>query len=185
MTAKIRTRNAERTRAAILEAAQNAFSIKGYGAVGLREIAGNVSVDPALILRYFHSKRGLFEKALRQSLDWGALLETDRENFGRHIANILADKSRRGTESLPMMMLAMADSDVNSMITALLDERIMAPLAEWIGGEDALNRAAHVSILCAGFLIYTRFLPIGLFANGVDDTTREWFAQELQKAIDQ
>ena len=48
-------RDATRTRAAILHAAQQAFSTKGYLDTGVREITAAAGVNPALVSRYFGS----------------------------------------------------------------------------------------------------------------------------------
>jgi AcrR family transcriptional regulator len=59
-----RPRNAAATRAAILEAATGRFAAESYEQVGMRDIARDVGVDPALISRYFGSKEELFRAVL-------------------------------------------------------------------------------------------------------------------------
>ena len=58
-----RTRNADATRADILAAARARFGAEGYERTTLRAIAGDVGVDPALVIRYFGSKQQLFAAA--------------------------------------------------------------------------------------------------------------------------
>ena len=50
-----RARNADATRADILTAARNRFGADGFERTTLRAIAGDVGVDPALVIRYFGS----------------------------------------------------------------------------------------------------------------------------------
>ena len=52
----VKPRDAGRTRAAILDAAQEAFSSRGYLATGVREVTAAAGVNPALVSRYFGSK---------------------------------------------------------------------------------------------------------------------------------
>lgn len=52
---------ADDTRAAILEAAETLFSARGYGAVGLREIARQAEVHPSSINYHFGGKLGCLE----------------------------------------------------------------------------------------------------------------------------
>lgn len=61
--ARTRARNAEGTRADILAAARRRFAGDGYERTTLRAIAGDVGVDPALVIRYFGSKQLLFAAA--------------------------------------------------------------------------------------------------------------------------
>ena len=51
-----KVRKSDRTRAAILDAAQKLFAEHGHERTTVREIAAKASVDPALVIRYFGSK---------------------------------------------------------------------------------------------------------------------------------
>ncbi len=54
-----KTRKSDRTRAAILDAAQKLFAQHGHDRTTVRDIAATASIDPALVIRYFGSKDGL------------------------------------------------------------------------------------------------------------------------------
>lgn len=60
-----RRRNADETRAGILAAAQTLFATEGYERATIRSVARAAGVDPALVLRYFGNKDGLFAAAAR------------------------------------------------------------------------------------------------------------------------
>src|SRR3954465_4431432 len=62
---QVRLRNAAATRQAILDSARRHFAREGYDNVGLREIAGDAGVDPALVCRYFGGKEQLLREAVR------------------------------------------------------------------------------------------------------------------------
>ena len=53
-------RNAAETRDRLLRAARKLFARASYGSVGIRESGAEAGVNPALISRYFGSKRKLF-----------------------------------------------------------------------------------------------------------------------------
>ena len=57
------TRRSADTKAAILAAARARFAAEGYRSASLRAVARDVGVDPALVVRYFGSKPGLFAAA--------------------------------------------------------------------------------------------------------------------------
>ena len=63
-TATRRPHDAEASRRALLEAAQEVFETVGYDRATTREIGERAGVDPALIARYFESKEGLFLAAI-------------------------------------------------------------------------------------------------------------------------
>ncbi|MBV9511564.1 MAG: TetR family transcriptional regulator [Caulobacteraceae bacterium] len=182
--ARPRRRDAARTRRAILAAAQTAFAAKGYAQAGVREIAAAAGVDPALVRRYFGSKEGLFKAALSDALDIGDLVDTSRERFGVHLAAYLLDDGGERPNPLPMMIMAMADPHIREIALDLLHHRVMSPLATWIGAREAEPRAARVSMICSGFVAYTRLMPLKVFADGVDPATRAWLEQSLQAAVD-
>ena len=82
-----RPRNAEATRAAIHDAAMERFSRESYDDVGMRDIAGDVGVDAALVSRYFGSKEDLFASVLDSCSNGNELMEGPRAEFGRRVAH--------------------------------------------------------------------------------------------------
>ncbi|WP_291055877.1 TetR/AcrR family transcriptional regulator [Herbiconiux sp.] len=60
----VRGRDADLTRALLLEAARRRFARDGYGSTTVRDIAADAGVNVALINRYFGSKEGLFEACI-------------------------------------------------------------------------------------------------------------------------
>ncbi len=65
-TAAPKTRDAERSRRALLEAGAIVFAEKGYSRARLRDIADRAGLDAALVIRYFGSKDGLYRATLDQ-----------------------------------------------------------------------------------------------------------------------
>lgn len=57
-------RRGEKTRAALLDAAESLFAETGFHAVTVREIARKAGADPALVTYYFGGKRELFDEVL-------------------------------------------------------------------------------------------------------------------------
>ena len=64
-----RPRDAEATRAALLQAAMRRFTLLGYDRTTTRDIAHDAGANVSLIARYFGSKDGLFAAVLRESAD--------------------------------------------------------------------------------------------------------------------
>lgn len=60
------SKQAETTRAAILDAAEAAFAETGFAATGLREVARRAGVTQPLIHHYFRTKDALFEEVLNR-----------------------------------------------------------------------------------------------------------------------
>ncbi|MFF3261813.1 TetR/AcrR family transcriptional regulator [Streptomyces sp. NPDC002932] len=69
------------TEARILDRAREQFATKGFDRTTIRAVAASADVDPALVMQYFGSKRGLFAQAVQAppapqaSADGAALLD--------------------------------------------------------------------------------------------------------------
>ena len=63
-----RRRNPEESQRRILDAAERAFSLRGFGGARLRDIAQEAGVHHALVHHYFGDKRGLLEEVTRRGL---------------------------------------------------------------------------------------------------------------------
>src|ERR1700757_4204905 len=88
-----RRRNAGKTKADILAAAQRAFAEQGYAQAGMRDIAALAGVSAPLLLRYYGSKAALFEAALIEAMRLDGVLEAGREDFGARLAALFLDRS--------------------------------------------------------------------------------------------
>src|ERR1044071_3794931 len=72
----------QRTRAAILKAAQELFAELGYERTTVRDVAARASIDPAMVMRYFGSKEGLFARASAFDLKLPDLTKTRPSQLG-------------------------------------------------------------------------------------------------------
>lgn len=176
-------RDAVRTRDAILAAAQEAFSTRGYAAVGVREITAAAEVNPALVSRYFGSKEGLFEAALDAALDVALLTERNRATFGRDLVESFARAETR-RNPLPMLVLATGDPAARAIADRLLRARVIGPLTRWFGGAEAEVRAARLLLVSAGFYTYRLLYPLAPLEGSLDPAMREWLEAEFQSLVD-
>jgi AcrR family transcriptional regulator len=181
---KPRQRDAAATRARILAAAQTVFSTRSYGDAALREIAGLAGSNVALVARYFGSKEKLFEAALGATLTREALWNMPREEFGRRVVRNFIDEAVDGPNSLPMLALAASDRTAQSVALAFIQDAVIAPIAQWLGGADAELRAAEILAICAGFYTYRILMPLPCFTGGMDPAARQWLEETLQAVID-
>jgi AcrR family transcriptional regulator len=183
-TSDIRKRNAERTREAILAAAQEVFSTTPYADASLKDITKRANANPALVSRYFGSKEKLFQLALGEALDAGMLTGAPRAQFGQTVAELFTTPSLSRVNPLPMLIFAAAHTETQAIAVALLHEKVMRPLEKWIGGRDAATRAAEIMAIATGFFTFQLVLPLKPFQGNVDGEVRRWLAVSLQAIID-
>jgi AcrR family transcriptional regulator len=151
-----RKRDAEATRAAILEAAKRQFAMFGYDRAGLREIAGEAGVDVALIKRYFGGKEPLFIEALKASFAPDRLRAWDRSTFAEDVAERMAESAHAGEENTLgfQFLLRTATSPTTApLLSIAIQERFLAPIREWLGGPDADGRARVLAAIYIGLLV--------------------------------
>lgn len=183
-TTAMRVRDADRTRQAILEAAQHVFAEKGFAEAGVREITARAGVNPSLVSRYFGGKLKLFEAALDAALETRLMTDLPKESFGKLIVARFADESGGRTSPLPLMFGAAADSEARAAAERLLRDRVFEPLKRWFGGKDAHVKAARFMMVSIGFFTYRDQLRLAEFADAVDPALRRWLEAEFQAIVD-
>jgi AcrR family transcriptional regulator len=176
-------RDADRTRQAILHAAQQIFAEKGFAEAGVRDITALAGVNPSLVSRYFGGKLKLFEAALDAALNTRLMTDLPKADFGKAIMVRFADDDDR-VSPLPMMFSAASDSEARAVAQRLLRERVFEPLKHWFGGEGADVKAARFMMVSLGFFAYRDQLPLAEFAGPVEPVLRRWLEKEFQAIVD-
>ncbi len=150
-----RPRNAAATRSAIVEAASRLFAKEGYEQVGVRDIAAEAGVDPALVNRYFGSKEGLLVAVLEALVGGPPAFTLPRGEIGPAVARwILAWEGEGSRDQL--MALDMAIRSTNSptaraVVREDVETRFVAPIVERLGGgADAEVRALLFNAIVMG-----------------------------------
>ena len=183
----VRARNAAATRSAIQDAARDRFTRESYDDVGLRDIAGDVGVDAALISRYFGSMEDLFSAALDSCRGRTTLIDGPRETFGERVAHelIFGDQDRCKYQGLLIVLRSMSSAKAAEIVRGSSEQRFYRPLADWIGGEDRAIRAHLVASLIKG-------VAVGRETTGDFSMTRaqrqelcDRLARTLQSMIDE
>jgi AcrR family transcriptional regulator len=180
-----RQRDAERTRTAILDAAQTLFSMRGFANTGVREVTDLAGVNSALVGRYFGSKEGLFRAALERVIDITPILTEDRRHrFGVDMVAGLFD-TQDASGPLAMMILSAADPAAHAVSVELLQKKVIAPLVRWLGPPDGEGRAARLNILWSGFLTSWKLLPLQALTGARLVSTRRWLEAQTQAIVDE
>ena len=111
--APARTAKSQRTRAAILKAAQELFARQGYERTTVRDIAARAAIDPAMVMRYFGSKEGLFASATAFDLRLPDLTRVERADWGTTLMLHFIDmwEGPPGNGSLVILLRASASND--------------------------------------------------------------------------
>lgn len=166
------------TRKDVLEAARTRFARDGYAATTVRRIAAEAAVDPALVIRFFGSKAGLFAAVM--SIPTSALarmadaFDGPEDALGERVTRAFLDVWEGDPqESEPL--LAMLRSAVSTELAAVqLREFIQARLLEALSpklrnAEGAALRAGLASAMLVGVIVGRRVVQVPtLVAEGRD-----------------
>lgn len=147
-----RTRSAIRTRASILAAARERFGANGYEATTLRAVAADVGVDPAMVIRYFGSKEGLFAEAAEFDLHLPDLSEVPPDR----LAEALMPRFFAVWEDDPTF-LALLRASVTSASAATKMRDVfasqVAPAMATVATDHPLERAGLLGSLVLGIAV--------------------------------
>ena len=101
MTETAKPTKSDRTRAAILAAARELFAAQGYERTTVRDVAAKAEIDPAMVIRYFGSKDGLFARAAVFDLRLPDLGAIERAELGPVLVGHFLDVWEEGHREWP------------------------------------------------------------------------------------
>lgn len=176
--------DATATRAALLRAAGEAFTEVGYDHAGVREIAQRAGVTAALVNRYFGSKLGLLAEVVADSFTVGDLLVGERATLGERLARYLVRPRTHAFDPLLLLLRSAASPEAGGVLRAAIAEQAVGPLAAWLGGPDARERAALIMATLFGVVLSRNVLHTGPLADGDADALVAHLGPTLQHLID-
>lgn len=160
------------TRAALLDAARKHFASSGYDATSLRTIAGEVGVDPAVILHFFGSKSELFREAVGWPFDpepmADQLTAPDTTDLGMRTGRAFLEtwEDPRMRESLlALLRSAMTQPESAAALRSFLDANIFGRLSSVIGGPQADLRVSLASAQMIGLALLRYIIQVEPLAN--------------------
>jgi AcrR family transcriptional regulator len=189
LTAPTRPRNAAATRAAILESARARFLVESFDQVGVRQIAGDVGVDAALICRYFGSKEELFAEVVATTCDDPMeVLAGDRSTFGSRVAKAMLDPEQRShRESVDFINLAVRSTmsaAAGERVRDHIEQRFTMPFSQWLGGSDSVEKAWLTASVMMGVAIMRSIVCDPSAATEPKEATIARLAAVLQGIVD-
>ena len=158
-----KTRKSERTRAAILKAAQELFAELGYERTTVRDIAARASIDAALVMRYFGSKEALFARTTDFDLKLPDLTSTAPSLLGEalilHFLDIWEGPSSNG--SLIILMRASASNEEAADKTrAIFAGQVLPMLARVADRAELPTRAGLIASQILGLALCRYVLKV-------------------------
>lgn len=163
-------RDAAATRACIVGAARQRFIRESYDNVGLRDIAGDASIDVALISRYFGGKESLFREVLSADKRPDTFREPKRaDDLPDFLAQMIADDEDVELQSRMEMFIIMLRSasspQAGEIIREMVRSDVIEPLAELVGPEQGELRANMLLAILMGVGVLRSIMMVGSFTE--------------------
>lgn len=151
------TAGSQQQRDAVQKVAAELFTAQGFTATGVREIAGQAGVDPALVIRYFGSKEKLFLRTMTMSSAFAEAMDGPLDSLGETLVELVLRNTT--SEPTPMsvgvfaaLLRASDRPTVQEHLRESVDEMIVARLAPRLSGPDADLRSRLVSAQITGLM---------------------------------
>lgn len=172
-----RGKSAETTRSAMLHAAHNRFMHESYENVGLRDIAGDVGVDVALVSRYFGSKEELFREVLGMGRKREILpADLSHDAIPGYLASLFlsqGDEANENVERLLILLRSASSPIASQIVREALRRDVLVPLAEHLGGERPELRASTSMAVWMGMTIMRTIIAVESLGPGDPEMERK------------
>jgi len=155
-----KTRKSDRTRAAILDAAQTLFAQHGHDRTTVRDIAAKASIDPALVIRYFGSKDELFVRAAAFDLRMPDLSKVKRSQIGDTLIRRFLELGEGFTGMTVLLRSAASNDYAASRVRELFAAQVLPAFARVGSRADAAERAGLVASQLLGLALCRYILKI-------------------------
>jgi AcrR family transcriptional regulator len=178
-------RRSDGTRAAILAAARQRFSLDGYERATIRAIAADAGIDPSMVMRYYGSKEKLFYLAAEFDLGLPDLAAAPRAEWGDILARHMVVRWD-GDETLMALLRAAVTNEAVAEKARTIFAAQLAPLVK--GGYDdeavAAKRAGLVATQALGFALCRYILRFPPVVALTADEVAHWLGPTIQRYLE-
>jgi AcrR family transcriptional regulator len=177
------------TREKILGAARSQFARAGFEAATVRSIASDAAVDPALVLHYFGSKRGLFRAAIDFPLDPGVLLprllEPGVHGLGERLVRFFVETwdSPAGRPLLAMIRSAVTSDDAAVLLREFVSREVLARVARTLEADDPRVRATLAASTLIGLAVLRYVVKLEPLASATVDDIAALLGPTVQRHL--
>lgn len=178
------SRDAERTRRAILDAAGDLFAAEGYEAVSLRAIGAKAGVNAALVCRYFGTKDALFIAVLRAGYEEWKSARGDAAHFYEHIVSawLAGGGSDEAFRNLRIILQSAGSRRAGTLLHRIYGAETFRDLELWLGGRGSEARARIFIGLMVGLAYTHRYCADAPF-QPCEGAANRYFAPAVARVL--
>ncbi|MGH3857135.1 MAG: TetR family transcriptional regulator [Pseudonocardiaceae bacterium] len=177
-------RRSDGTRAAILAAARQRFSVDGYERATIRAIAADADIDPSMVMRYYGNKAKLFVAAAELDLRLPDLAAVPRDQMGERLAaHIIARWD--GDEILLALLRACVTNETAAERAQMIFASQLGPTVRSVcdDDEEAAKRAGLVASQMLGLALTRYILKLPPVVGLSRSEVVHWLGPTLQRYL--
>lgn len=144
-------RRSDATRAAILAAAREQFAAGGYQAATIRAVAAAARIDPALVMRYYGNKEGLFAAAAEFDLQLPDLGALPRSQVGAALVAHFVERWEGDDTLMALLRSAVTNDSARERMQAIFATQV-APQVARLSGRPRAEAAARAGLIASQIL---------------------------------
>ena len=172
----------ERTRRAILGAARSMFAARGYDGTTIRAVAAQADVDASMVMRYFHSKAGLFTAAVTMDLQVPDLRSVPASGRGELLVRFFVSRwedPASDDEMIALIRTAVTSETVAEQLQAVVSQLVTQPITD-LGIEQAAERGTFIVAQLLGLALCRYILHMEPLASLPSDAVVAAVAPSVQ-----
>ena len=167
----------------IRAAARHRFAQNGFDATGIRQIAAEAGVNPALVIRHFGSKERLFVETIDANATWANLLGGPLDDLGRRAVRIVLAERTNGLRNFGGIVRASGRADIHESLQHSIATRLAGPLVEVFEGPDARLRAHLFAAQLVGLMVALTVYDDSYLLTAPDEAIIEHYGKSLQRTV--
>ena len=177
-------RRSDITRAAILAAARERFAADGYDRATIRAIAADAGIDPALVMRYYVNKEGLFAAAAEFDLRIPDLTALPRKSVGSAIVEHFLSRWEGDDVLKALLRTAATNERAAERMRSVFATQIAPAFAAVCGdARTAQTRAGLVASQIMGFALCRYILKLPAIAGMRQSEVVSWLGPTVQRYL--
>ena len=177
-------RTAAEAKAAILAAARERFASDGYERATIRAIAGDAEIDPAMVMRYFGSKEGLFAAAVEFDLELPDLSEIPSERLGAELAAHFVERWERDEALQILLRVGVTNEVVAERMRTIFAAQLAPVVVKAIADpDDAPVRASLAASQVLGMALCRYVLAFPPLVEMSRQDIVDWIGPTLQRYL--
>ena len=180
------TRRSDETKAAILAAARSQFAANGFRGTTIRAIATDAAIDPAMVMRYFGNKDGLFAAAVDTDLLLPDLVGVARSKLGETLVAHFIDRweGDPGEVMLTLLRSAVSDDAAADRMRTIFATQLLPTVASAVDDPaTAPHRAGLIATQMLGLALSRHLLRLPPVAEASRDELVRQIGPTVQRYL--